>query len=241
MKSYVSAVKSVLTRDGYIWNDQLLLLSSIIKTCRWENDAQHNRFPIQRVLLSLILSQLEIKYAQQPYLESLYKTAYALAYYGLFRVGELTLTSGNHAVTSSDVHRSQNKLQYLFILRTSKTHWKCDRPQRIKIQHVPKEQNHCLKWFCPFRLTENYIQLQPTCLNCREQFLIHGDGSPLTAQNFCNTLKEIIVNLGLNGVNYGAHSFRSSRATGLLKDGYSVDFIKKIGRWHSNSVYKYLR
>ena len=45
---------------------------------------------------------------------------FATAYYGLFRVGEIT--DSQHAVKACDVHIGVNKRKLLFILRTSKTH-----------------------------------------------------------------------------------------------------------------------
>ena len=68
----------------------------------------------------------------QIYLKILYKTLFSTAYYGLFRVGELT--SGSHPVLVGDVHVSENKNKFLFLLRTSKTHWKDVKPQRVKIK-----------------------------------------------------------------------------------------------------------
>ena len=40
---------------------------------------------------------------------------------------------------------------------------------------------------------------------------------------------------------YSVHSVRMGRACDLLKLGLSVESIKKIGRWRSNAVFRYLK
>ena len=53
------------------------------------------------------------------------------SYFGLLRVGEIT--SGDHPVLATDVHIAANKRKIMFVLHTSKTHWKNMKPQMIKI------------------------------------------------------------------------------------------------------------
>ena len=60
------------------------------------NDQIQTRLPIHRNLLEILLFELERIYTDQPYLEILYKDLFILAYYGLFRVGELT--QGPHTI-----------------------------------------------------------------------------------------------------------------------------------------------
>ena len=46
LKSYVSAIKRILTDDGYVWNDNMVLLSSLTKGCKLINDKVRVRLPI---------------------------------------------------------------------------------------------------------------------------------------------------------------------------------------------------
>ena len=57
------------------------------------------------------------------------------AYYGLFRIGELTFSE--HAVRAKDVHVGTNKKKMLFVLHSSKTHDKGSKPQLIKVTSMP--------------------------------------------------------------------------------------------------------
>ena len=55
----------------------------------------------------------------QPYLEVMYKVLFSLAYYGMMRVGELTLSP--HCLRTCDVNLSHNKDKILVTLYSSKT------------------------------------------------------------------------------------------------------------------------
>ena len=74
-----------------------------------------------------------------------------------------------------------------------------------------------------------------------ENFFIFRGGIPVQPLNFRKTLKQMICLAGLDQSYYSTHSLRAGRSCDLLKLGFSVETIKKLGRWHSNSVYAYLK
>ena len=133
VKSYVSAIKKTLIMDGYDWNDNLVLVRTLVKACRLINDTVRTRLPIQRRLLEMILFEVQHYFSNgnQWHLEILYKTVFALSYYGLMRVGEVTKSP--HVLRAQNVHIATNKDKMLLILYSSKTHGKESRPQKIKI------------------------------------------------------------------------------------------------------------
>ena len=51
LKSYVSAIKSVLKDDSYEWDKNKVLLSSIMRGCRVINDRLQRHSPIKLSLL----------------------------------------------------------------------------------------------------------------------------------------------------------------------------------------------
>ena len=102
LRSYMSAIKRILIDDGYPWDDTKLLLETLIRGCRVINDHVKTHLPIQSGLLEMILFEIRRMCNNQYYLEILYQTILCLCYYGLFRIGELTV--GGHAVKASDVH-----------------------------------------------------------------------------------------------------------------------------------------
>ena len=93
LKSYFSAIKHILKQDGYPWDDSKVLLNSLVRGCRLENDRFKVRVPIHKNLLEMLLFEIERHFNgenanPQPYLEKLYKALFCLAYYGMLRVGE---------------------------------------------------------------------------------------------------------------------------------------------------------
>ena len=107
LKSYKSAIKCVLVTDGYSWNDDKVLLNSLIKACKLVNDRVRTRLPIQIGLLEMILFETQRKFCHQEYAEYMYKAIFSLGYYGLLRIGELV--QGFHTVKAKDVHMGENK------------------------------------------------------------------------------------------------------------------------------------
>ena len=162
IRSYCSAIKAVLVADGYDWNDDLVLLASITKACRLINDKVKCRLPINCGLLETMLFELTRLFPQQNYLDTLYKAIFALSYYGLMRIGEITF--GNHTLKAKDLHIGMNKDKMLIVLYTSKTHTRANLPRKIKIEAKEWSQLDQSqirnRFFCPFQLIRNYIHLR---------------------------------------------------------------------------------
>ena len=185
----------------------------------------------------------------QPYLSALYATMFVSAYYGLLRVGEIT--TGTHPVKVTDIHIGNNKNKILFVLRTSKMHWKDAKPQLIKFLAVPKDvcrnktkaatTRNSLPSVCPFQVLRNYFACRKKYRHPQEPFFIFNDHSPVKPQHMRKTLKLMLHKLNFDSSLYDTHSFRSGRAVDLLKIHHLlVETIKKIGRWKSNSIFLYL-
>jgi hypothetical protein len=64
--------------------------------------------------------------------------------------------------------------------------------------------------------------------------------SPVT-HNFVSTnLANILEFIGLNSKHYKHHSFHIGGATRLANLGFSETYIRKIGRWKSNAIQRYI-
>ena len=160
LKSYFSAIKHILRLDGYEWNDNKALLSSLVKGCQLENDTLKIRLPIQKGLLEVLLFEIERRFCQnnqQPYLECMYRAMFCLAYYGMLRVGELTKSP--HVVKACNIHVGNNKEKILVALYTSKTHGEESRPQKVKISAQPTNRI-CNRFFCPFKAVVQYMHIR---------------------------------------------------------------------------------
>ena len=129
------------------------------------------RLPIQKGLLEMMLFEIERIYnEQQPqfYLESLYQAVFCLAYYGMLRVGEISLSP--HTIKPCDVHVG-DKNKILLVLYTSKTHGTGSKPQKVKISPVPMK-NKDTKFFCPIKIVIRYMKLRGDYIEDSEQFFV---------------------------------------------------------------------
>ena len=133
LRSYISAIKHTLKCDNYKWKYDVVWLNSLIHSCKRINDTVYTRFPIHFKLLEMILFEVDRLYKNQPYLACMYKTIFALAYYGLLRTGEAVSAKGGHTIKAKNVFVATNKEKIKIILHTSKTHDESSDPQEIKI------------------------------------------------------------------------------------------------------------
>ena len=241
IKTYVSAIKTMLSLDGYKWNNELLVLSSITKACKRKNDVWKTRLPIRLSLLESLMCEAERHYRilQQSYLEYLYKTALIVGYYGLFRVGELAMSE--HVILIKNVHVALNKDKITIVLETSKTHSKADMPQTIIIEKDTPSPKRTI--FCPVKTTHKYLKFRNQSGGQKSPyFLCFSDGSAIPTDELRKILRKLLTNLGFESNLYDVHSLRIGRASDLLKvHNKTVDQIKNRGRWKSNAVFRYLR
>ena len=182
LKSYMSTLKCIIRTEGFIIDDDKIMLRTLVRACTIENDTVYARFPIRTGLLDILLFELEWMFGgphnTQPFLELLYKAVLLLAYHGLFRIGELA--AGDHIIKAKDIHIGQNKNKILVILYSSKTQSKESRPQKVKITQLHPGNKTTF-----FRTLRNYAIARGNYKQQDEQFFIYADHSPVT-QNNCD-------------------------------------------------------
>ena len=178
--------------------------------------------------------------AGQPYLAALYTTLFSTAHFGLFRVSELT---SEHAVLAKDVFIGENKDKFMLILRSSKTHTKGMEPQIIKISSTNRQRkgHKAAALPCPYNTLWKFSKIRGNYSSDDDHFFTFSDGSPVQARHMRMVLKLMVKNAGFNEKFYSTHSLRSGRSSDLYKLGISIEKIKKLGRWRSNAVYRYLK
>ena len=134
-RRYISAIKSTLLENHIKLDQDQFELNTLMRACKLKNDKFVTCLPISKSLLHLILQEIDKFYTKgstaQPYLATLYKAMFTVAYFGLLRAGEVA--KGCHAILARNVHIGVNKKKILFILQTSKTHGEGAKPQRIKL------------------------------------------------------------------------------------------------------------
>ena len=238
IRSYLSAVRSVLKVEGVKFNEDVYLLNALTRACKLKNDQIKTRLPISKNLMKKLLKALNSIFANQPYLLCLYSAIFTTTYAGLFRIGEVT--ESPHVVKAADVSIGTNKKKMKFTLRSSKTHTRGDRPQIIKIKSEAAVDKLVKGNFCPFKNLLSYIQMREGFMS-NKQFFIFGDGSPVKPHHFREVLNECLIKAGYDPSLYSVHGMRSGKALELLHAGVSIETIKKLGRWRSNAVFAYLK
>ena len=239
VKSYLSAIRTVLTYDNHELNENTVQLQAITRACKLSNNFITPRFPIKIELLETILFETTRILGHQPYLVRLYQVVFALAYYGLLRIGEIARS--NHTIKAKNVHLAENKNKIKIFLYTSKMHGMESLPQKIRIEGLDSSKLKQKRHFCPFKIMKNYLIVQGNYLSETEQFFVFQGHIPLEQIHVRVMLAKIIKNLGLNAHLYQFHGIRAGRATDLSRWGFSIEQIKVLGRWKSNAVYKYLK
>ena len=216
VRSYYSALKAVLHDDGYKLNKDTALIHTITRACKLTNDIYIPRLPITDKMLENILFEVERTYKQQPYPCTLYKAIFAIAYYGLLCIGEVT--KSDHVIQARDINIATNKQKILIYLFSSKTHRKESRPQKVKIAAIDKTDSH-FRHFCPFEILQNCMKIQGDYETLDEQFFVFPGNIPVEPDHICKVLKEMIKKLGLNPNDYVFHSMRAGRASDMAKMG----------------------
>ena len=212
------------------------LLTSLTRACRLHNDKILHKFLVHKGLVQIILRTVETYWNEttpQLYLVTLYQAMFITTYYGSFHVAEITMNENSHTIKVKDVHIGLNKNKLLLLLHSSKTHCPGNVPQTMKISAIGNGASKVR--FCPFELFWKYLRIRPERKTDSEPFFIFHSGDPVSSNNFREMLKKLLSKATL----YSSHSFRAGRAGDLLKAGILVEMIKKLGRWHSNTIYNY--
>ena len=174
VKSYISGIRSVLAALGEKLNELNYLLKSLTRACKIRNDEIVHRLPISKGVLKLILDSTQQLFHDQPYLAALYSAIFSTAFYGLLRISEIA--KGPHVILANNVHVGRNMDKMLFILQSSKTYNKGDKPQFVKITRKTWAQPHTLTDnYCPFKLLKDFIKLRPHSSTLQEEFFVFTD------------------------------------------------------------------
>ena len=158
------------------------------------------------------------------------KAALSLGFFGLLRVADFTSfrTDANPPLTLDSLTWRDSFLE-VKLWRS-----KADRTQRGSTISIPKTGS----LICPFEAMKKYLEVRPVAA-CQSLFL-WPSGAPLTSSGFRTRLLSECRRAGLKG-NLNGHSLRIGGATALAARGVEVEVIRKLGRWRSDSVRRYLK
>ena len=162
---------------------------------------------------------------------------FLVAFYGFFRVGELTTKS---RVSFSNVLQHRNvsfrmnsaDICGVKLTLTRFKHNTNNRPHDIVIDREDSLP------FCPVKSVLAYLGLRG---HSDGPLFCTFEGSPITTRYFNSELCQCSIFCELDTSRYKSHSFRIGTACLAAKQGYSDAQIRALGRWHSDAFKVYIR
>lgn len=234
--TYMSALKFQHKIHGLQEYVSHFTVSKMLEGYRRSKPTHDSRLPITYDILVEICAKLDAV-CNSAYEATLFKAAYTLAFFGLFRVGELVFSSsamGDAPLFHSDIVQLQVDQSFMVRLRKSKSN---QHGVPILVPIVATGTS-----VCPVVAMVTYLNIRPKAI--AQYLFCHIDGSPLTRYQFGAVLTKVILRSKFQPTISGlfkSHSFRIGAATWLAQQGIPNAEIKKAGRWSSDAYLRYIR
>ncbi|OCT65947.1 hypothetical protein XELAEV_18042201mg [Xenopus laevis] len=215
----------------FSWKDvtKEFLIKRIVKGWKIKTAAPDKRKPVSFETLNKLLKVVP-NVCRDKYETILFKTAFSLAFFGAFRIGELVSPSrtkpGGLNIRDVKILGQSVSLN----IRYSKT----DKSTKGKHSLLTAIGGNC----CPVKLTTQYLYIRK---NNQGPFLIHEDGSYVSRYQFLVIFRACLKAISLCPESFCTHSFRIGAATEASQLGFHEDRIKRLGRWSSNCFKSYIR
>lgn len=195
------------------------------------------RLPFTIPLLMKLRSRLNLNSSKQ----ASFWAICLVAFFGLFRKAHLLPESEatfnpERMFTRSDFTFTPSCV--FILVRWSKTIQLGQRTVTIPLMAMPGSP------LCPVTAVNQAFRLCPN-LSPSDQAFMWRDSAALRNMNFTykafmGSMKQRLIELGVDPALYGTHSFRRGGATFALEAGVPLDTISLLGDWKSDAMYLYL-
>ena len=228
ISTYIAGINYVHRLNGYYDITQNFVVKKLLEGYKRKRLSKDDRAPLTYSILRNISQDLS-KHCFDNYETSLFRTMFALAYFGLFRISELIaghLSQPLSGLKRSDITIKDNRYIYITL-----HHFKTNQLGKQVTIKIPKEGNSV----CPVSSMLDYLIIRP---NLDGPLFIHQNGTPVTRHQFSAILMKCTSSLNIK---IRPHSFRIGRATDLAIQGISQEAIMRLGRWSSDCYKTYIR
>ena len=217
-----------------IGNWQLSSLLTGVK--RVHGNAPKQKLPINFDILRGIHSQLNLTYS----VDAAFWAICLVAFFGMFRKSHLLISK----VGSFDSSKQLTKADFSFFQGgvLVRVRWSKTIQFREKVVQIPLIAAPC-SIFCPVSAIYRAFSFTPHVSNNSQAFQwVHSSLNirPFTYGFFMTKLRTCLTKCGLQGMDFGSHSFRRGGASLAFQAGLPLEIIKILGDWKSNAVLLYL-
>ena len=227
--SYVCAISYVHKFRSLYDPTSSFIVQRLLAAVNKVSPQSDTRLPITLHILSDLVSALQ-HINIGPYYIVLLRAMFLVAFYGLFRIGEITAESDSQVVLRFGQWSFHN--EHAIIIMTNFKHNAGRQPFQIVLT---KQIDLNL---CPVRALVQYISFRGTSqgpLFCFPGF------RPVSRNFFNNKLTTLLTYCGLQHSLYKSHSFRIGAASYYAAAGLSDEQIRLLGRWKSTAFRRYIR
>lgn len=206
------------------------LVKRVLRGYRRGKNTRDSRRPVSFSMLGAIIGVMgEVCFS--PYEAALFRTAFILAFFGAFRIGELVCRSkrGGGGLDWADVVL-RGEVVSLFIRRS-----KTDQGGKGAWVTLGEVRGSPL---CPVRAVREWLEVRGTD---RGPLLQHSNGFALSRFQFGAVFKKCLLAAGFSTQNYSSHSFRIGAATEAARWGLEDKLVRQLGRWESQRFRLYVR
>ena len=230
--AYVSAISNWHKSNRFVDPCNDFLVKKALKGVSKRPSGQELREPITLELLKKLVNALG-PVCESLYEQKMFKCAYLLAFFGLFRIGEIVADTKDRAQKSviliNDISLKPGFLKIL--VRFSKT----DQTGRTNSIIFEGQKKNPL---CPVEATLEFIKVRGPKPG---PFMMHYNGTFLSRFQF-NKVLAMTLQIAEPGItNIKTHSFRIGGATNAMFKGIPYSKIQEMGRWKSDAAKRYIR
>ena len=235
INSYLSAIAYVHKIKGHYDPTKSFLVEKLLVAVGRRGQADV-RMPISRPLLYELVRALQHT-SPSAYRRSLFGAMFMTAFYGFFRIGELSCNSKQQVDTVVQFDqvtflKQSSRVTAVKIVITKFKHNTNNRPFVITIESEPSEP------FCPVQTLIDYIKLRGYH---KGPLFTCAAGGAISTNNFNTELRRALNFCGLDCSRYKSHSFRIGAACHASEKGFSDSQIRALGRWSSDAFRTYIR
>ncbi len=234
IRSHLTGIRYLMRLEGIELQSNNFLYNVILKVCnklRAESGMIYVRIPLTECLTKKLVAAIQ-RFPMSSYDKLLYSAVICTAYYGLFRIGEVI--DSQHAMRLENMQINPRTLGVKIKVTSSKTMRPGDLPWTVKIN---KDDSPLIP---VNEILHSFWQVRPST-SAHSQFFVKYNRKPLSQPEFRKRLSTALKLVGLPDDKYNTHSFRIGRATDLFRRSYPLEQIKRLGRWKSDSIWKYIR